>query len=121
MKGLLSGWKRCKGVLLRGGNNCCKKGDYIGLLEENKVFLFMVCRTSSTLRLECNNDVQHLYMLQDIKLYIVGFQLRTLNLINDGMSEGMNNHYWEGRGSVVRISKLLKGLKNVHYLVCSER
>jgi hypothetical protein len=27
------------------------------LLEENKVFLFMVCRTSSTLRLECNNDV----------------------------------------------------------------
>jgi hypothetical protein len=33
--------------------------------------------------------------------------------------EGVNNHYWEGKLSVVKISKLLKGLKKVHYLICS--
>jgi hypothetical protein len=61
------------GGLLRGGDNCFKEGNWIGLLEKNKTFRSMVCCTSSTLRLECNNDVQHFYMLQDIKLYIVGF------------------------------------------------
>jgi len=79
----------------------------------------MVCHASSTFKPECNNDVQHLYILQDIKLYIVGSQSRTLNLINVEVSKGMNNHYWEGRISMVRILKLLRGLKKVHYLICS--
>jgi hypothetical protein len=35
------------------------------------------------------------------------------------VSEGVNNHYWEGRISMVRILELLRGLKKVHYLVCS--
>jgi hypothetical protein len=60
------------GGLLRGGNNYCKERDLIGLLEENKVFLSMVCRVSFTFKPECNDDVQHLYISQDIKLYIVG-------------------------------------------------
>jgi hypothetical protein len=75
----------------------------------------MVYRTSS--KPECNNNVQHLY----IKLYIVGFQSKTLNLTNDGVSEGVNNHYWESRVSMVRISKLLRGPKKVHYQVCSNK
>jgi len=33
----------------------------------------------------------------------------------------MNNHYWEGRISMVKISKLVKGPKKVHYLVCSSK
>jgi hypothetical protein len=35
------------------------------------------------------------------------------------VSKGVNNHYWEGRLSVIKKSKLLKGPKKVHYLVCS--
>jgi hypothetical protein len=34
------------------------------------------------------------------------------------MSEGVNNHYWEGRLSMVKILELLKGPKKVHYLIC---
>jgi len=34
------------------------------------------------------------------------------------MSKGVNNHYLEGRVFMIRISKLLKGPKKVHYLVC---
>jgi hypothetical protein len=92
------------GSLLRGGSNRYKEGYWIGLLEEKEVLLFLVCCASSTLRPECNNNVQHLYIPQDINLYIVGFQSRTLSLINDGVLEGVNNHYWEGSISVVRIS-----------------
>jgi hypothetical protein len=33
--------------------------------------------------------------------------------------EGVNNHYWKGKLSMVKISKLLKGLKKVHYLIYS--
>ncbi len=84
------------GGLLRGGDNHCKEGDWIGLLEENKAWESMVCYASSTFRLECSNDVQHLYIPQDIKLYTMGSQSKTLSFINDGMLEGMNNHYWEG-------------------------
>jgi len=68
----LPSWKMCGGGLLKGGDNCCKKGDWISLLEENKAFPFMVCCVSSTFRHECNNNVQHLYIPQDIKLYVVG-------------------------------------------------
>jgi hypothetical protein len=75
------------GGLLKGGNNHCKIGDWIVLLEDNKVFSSMVCCASSTFKHECNNNVQHLYILQDIKLYIVGSQSRTLSFINDGMME----------------------------------
>ncbi len=49
------------GGLLKGGDNRCKKRNWIGLLEENKAFLFMVCHVSSTFRPKCNNDVQHFY------------------------------------------------------------
>jgi hypothetical protein len=34
------------------------------------------------------------------------------------MLKGTNSHYWEGRILVVRLSKVLRGLKKVHYLVC---
>jgi len=81
--------KKVWGGLLKGGDNCCKEGDWIGLLEENKAFSSMVCCASSTFRPECSNNVQHLYIRQDIKLYVVGSQSRTLNLINDGMSKGV--------------------------------
>jgi hypothetical protein len=50
------------GGLLKGGNNRCKKRNWIGLLEGNKAFLSMVCGVSSNFRLECNNNVQHLYI-----------------------------------------------------------
>ncbi len=63
------------------------------MLEENTTFPSMVCRASSTFRLECNNNAQHLYILQDIKLYIVGSQSKTFSLINDGVLKGVNNHY----------------------------
>ncbi len=59
------------GSLLKQGDNCCKKGDWIGLLEENKTFLSMVCHVSSTFRLECNNNVWHLYIPQNMNIYIV--------------------------------------------------
>ncbi len=59
------------GALLRRGDNYCKKGDWIGLLEEGEAFSSMVCRASPTFRLVCNNNVQHFYIPQDIKLYIV--------------------------------------------------
>jgi len=42
-----------------------------------------------------------------------------LSFIDDGVSKGVNDHYWEGKLLVVKISKLLKGLKKVHYLICS--
>jgi hypothetical protein len=71
----------------------------------------MICCVLSTFKPKCNNNVQHLYIPQDIKLYIVASQSRTLNLINDGVLKGMNYHYWEGRLSMVKISKLLKGPK----------
>ncbi len=71
--------------LLRGGDNCCKERHWIGLLEKNNAFLFMVCCASSTFRPKRNNNVQHFYILQDIKLYFVGSQSRTSSLINDGM------------------------------------
>jgi len=48
----------------------------------------------------------------------VGSQSRTLSFINDGVSEGVNNHYWEGRISMVKILELVKGPKKVHYVVC---
>jgi hypothetical protein len=51
------------GGLLRRGDNCCKKRNWIGLLEENKVFMSMVCRVSFHFKPECNSDVQHLYIL----------------------------------------------------------
>jgi len=37
------------------------------------------------------------------------------------MSKGVNNHYWESRVLVVKILKLLRGPKKVHYLVCSSK
>jgi hypothetical protein len=45
------------GDLLRWGDNYCKKGNWIGLLEENKVFPSMVCCASFTFRPKCSNDV----------------------------------------------------------------
>jgi hypothetical protein len=33
----------------------------------------------------------------------------------------MNNHYWEGRISVAKTSKLMRGLKMVHYRICSSK
>ncbi len=81
--------KKVWGGLLKGWDNRCKEGDWIGLLEENKAFWSMVCCASSTFRPECSNNVQHLYIPQDIKLYLVGSQSRTLSLINDGMSKGV--------------------------------
>ncbi len=51
----------------------------------------------------------------------MGSQSRTLSLINDGMFEGMNNHYWEGKVLLVKILELLKGPKKVHYLICSSK
>jgi hypothetical protein len=51
------------GALLRGGDNCCKEVDWISLLKENKAFMSMVCRASSTFRPKCNNNVLHLYIL----------------------------------------------------------
>jgi hypothetical protein len=80
------------GGVLKRGDNCCKEVNWIGLLEKNKVFMSMVYCVLSTFRPKCNNNVQHFYIPQDIKLYIVGSQSRTLSLINDGVSEGMNNH-----------------------------
>ncbi len=77
----------------RRGNNRCKERNWIGLLEENKTFPFMVCFVSSTFKHEHNNNVQHLYIPQNIKLYVVGSQSRMLSHINDGVSEGVNNHY----------------------------
>ncbi len=50
------------GGLLKGGDNHCKKGNWIGLLEKNKAFLSMVCGVSSNFRPECSNNVQHLYI-----------------------------------------------------------
>jgi len=35
--------KKVWGSSLRGGDNRCKEGNCIGLLEENKAFSFMVC------------------------------------------------------------------------------
>jgi hypothetical protein len=37
------------------------------------------------------------------------------------MSKGVNIHYWEGRVLVVKISKVLRGPKKVHYLVCTNK
>ncbi len=54
---------RVVGGFIERGDNHCKKVNWIGLLEKNKTFMFMVCHASSTSRLECNNDVQHLYIL----------------------------------------------------------
>jgi hypothetical protein len=71
------------GGLLKEGDNHCKEGDWFAK-KINKMFLSMVCHASFTFKLECNNNVQHLYILQNIKLYIVGSQSRTLNFINDG-------------------------------------
>jgi hypothetical protein len=45
------------GGLWRGGNNHCKEINWIGLLENNKAFLSMVCRVLSTFKPECSNDV----------------------------------------------------------------
>jgi hypothetical protein len=33
--------------------------------------------------------------------------------------EGVNNYYCEGRVLVVKILKLVKSLKKVHYVICS--
>ncbi len=89
---IISKLEKVWGGLLRGGDNHCKEGDGIGLLEENKAWESMVCCASSTFRLECSNDVQHLYISQDIKLYIMGSQSKTLSFINE-MSKAVNNHY----------------------------
>jgi hypothetical protein len=37
------------------------------------------------------------------------------------VSEGVNNHYWEGKVLMVKISKLLRGPKKVHYLICFDK
>jgi hypothetical protein len=51
------------GGLLKGWNNSCKEKYWIGLLEKNKVFSSMVCHVLFTFKPECNNDVQHFYIL----------------------------------------------------------
>jgi hypothetical protein len=108
------------GGLLRGGDNCCKEVDWIGLLEEKNAFhlWFVVLHLPLDLNatmMFCTN------ILQDIKLYIVGSLSKTFSLINDGVSKGVNKHYWEGRVLMIRISKLLRGPKKVHYLVRSNK
>jgi len=86
---IVSKLEKVRGGLLKGGDNHCKEGDWIGLLEKHKAFSSMVCCASSTFRPECNNNVQCPYIPQDIKLYVVGSQSRTLSLINDGMLKGV--------------------------------
>ncbi len=45
------------GGLLRRGDNHCKEGDWIGLLEENKVLSSLVCHVSFTFKPKCSNNV----------------------------------------------------------------